>query len=313
MSPVMQDIKNKVVKASEAELDINKILSRKEPRRVLMCSPDYFDVIDVKNPHMEGNAGKIDKMLACKQWNFLKESYSKLVDLGVVEKFIELTGAEGCEDMVFAANQSFPWITGTGEKVVIMSKMRHASRQKEVPFFEKFYADLGYRIIHLKSTALFEGMGDAIPHPGKNLIYGGYGHRSNEDAYLEIAKILNVPIVTIELTDSRFYHLDTCFLPLDKDSVMLFPKAFTPADLKGIKKLFKNLIEVSEDEAVHGFALNAHVISDQHSNRKVALIQKGSKKTIARLKEKGFEVIEADTSEYMKSGGSVFCMKMMVY
>jgi N-dimethylarginine dimethylaminohydrolase len=313
MSESMQGIKNMVIKASEAELDINKIAARKEPGRVLMCSPDYFDVVDVKNPHMEGNAGKIDKMLAHKQWNFLKENYSKLVKNGTLEKFIELPGSKGCEDMVFAANQSFPWMTAAGEKVVIMSKMRHASRQKEVPFFEKLYADLGYKIIHLKKAELFEGMGDAIPHPGKNLIYGGYGHRSNEDSYHEISEILDVPVVTIELTDSRFYHLDTCFLPLDKDTVMLFPGAFTLGDLKGIKKLFKNLIEVSEEEAAHDFALNAHVISDEGSGKKVALIQKGSKKTITQLKENGFDVIEADTSEYMKSGGSVFCMKMMLY
>ena len=309
----MRNRNNLVTKASEVHLDINNIAARKEPGMVLMCSPDYFDVVDVKNPHMEGNTGKIDRNLARKQWDFLKERYSKLVKNGTLQKFLELPGSKGCEDMVFAANQSFPWITEAGEKVVIMSKMRHPSRQKEVFFFEKLYADLGYRIIHLKKTELFEGMGDAIPHPGKRLIYGGYGHRSSEEAYDEIAEILNVPIVTVKLTDARFYHLDTCFLPLDKDAVMLFPEAFTPEDLRGIKKLFKNIIEVSEDEALYGFALNAHVISDGKGGRKVALIQKGSEKTVAQLKEKGFEVIEADTSEYIKSGGSVFCMKMMVY
>jgi N-dimethylarginine dimethylaminohydrolase len=309
----MSNNKSMVIKASEAQLDIGNIATRKEPGKVLMCSPDYFDVVDVKNPHMEGNAGRIDKYSARKQWDFLKESYGRLVKENILEKFLELPGAKGCEDMVFAANQSFPWITQAGEKVVIMSKMRHESRQKEVPYFEKLYIDLGYKIIHLKNAELFEGMGDAIPHPGKNLIYGGYGHRSDQDAYEEISEILNVPIITLKLTDTRFYHLDTCFLPLDKESLMLFPGAFTKEDLSGIKKMFKNLILVSEDEAAHGFALNAHVIINHDSKRKIALIQKGSSNTIAQLKEYGFEVIEADTSEYIKSGGSVFCMKMMLY
>ncbi|MFL5729298.1 MAG: dimethylarginine dimethylaminohydrolase family protein [Cytophagaceae bacterium] len=307
----MSDKNNMVVKASEAQLDIGKIADRAEARNVLMCSPDFFDVIDVKNPHMEGQLGRIDKALARRQWDFLKQNYNALAKQGVLQNFLELPGTRGCEDMVFAANQSFPWITKSGEKVVILSKMRHPSRQREVPSFEKFYKDLGYQIIHLKNTELFEGMGDAIPHPGKNLIYGGYGHRSNQDAYEEIAKILDVPIVTIELTDSRFYHLDTCFLPLDKESVMLFPGAFKKADLDGIEKLFRNVIAVSEEEAAHGFALNAHVINA--GGKKVALIQKGSSNTVSQLKAHGFEVIEADTSEYMKSGGSVFCMKMMVY
>jgi N-dimethylarginine dimethylaminohydrolase len=309
----MLNIKNNVVKASESSLDIKNITERKEPAKVLMCSPDYFDVIDVKNPHMEGNTGRIDKTASQQQWNFLKDNYKRLVKENILEDFLELPGTKGCEDMVFAANQSFPWITGGGEKVVIMSKMRHASRQKEVPYFEKLYTGLGYKIIHLKNTELFEGMGDAIPHPGKNLIYGGYGHRSNQDAYEEIAEILNVPIVTVKLSDSRFYHLDTCFLPLDQDTLMLFPGAFTKEDLAGIRKLFKNMILVSEEEAAHGFALNAHVINDAAHGRKVALIQRGCKKAIAQLKEYGFEVIEADTSEYIKSGGSIFCMKMMLY
>ena len=32
-----------------------------------------------------------------------------------------------------------------------------------------------------------------------------------------------------------------------------------------------------------------------------------------KLKGEGFKVYEVDTSEFMKSGGSVFCMKMMHY
>ena len=34
--------------------------------------------------------------------------------------------------------------------------------------------------------------------------------------------------------------------------------------------------------------------------------------TIAAVKALGLEVIEVDTSEFLKSGGSVFCMTMML-
>jgi N-dimethylarginine dimethylaminohydrolase len=305
--------KNKVFSASDIAFNIKEIEPRQEPGKVLMCTPDYFDIIDIKNPHMKGNEGKLKKDLAQKQWRDLKMIYKNLVEKNVLQDFLEIKGAPSCEDMVFAANQSFPWLTKEGEKIVIMSKMRHPSRQKEVAFFEDFYKSLGYIIIHLKKTDMFEGMGDAIPHYGRKLIYGGYGHRTNKDAYQEISEVLSVPVVLLELKDEKFYHLDTCFLPLDEETVMLYPKAFKKADLEGIYKLFKNVIPVSESEASQNFALNAHIINDQISKKKEAVIQKGSTKVNNELRALGFHINEVDTSEYIRSGGSVFCMKMMVY
>lgn len=309
----MISIKNKIYSKAPVDFKISDIPLRAEPRNVLMATPEYFDIIDVKNAHMEGQAGRLDKKKAYAQWEFIKQQYLSLVKRKVLDGYYEIAGAKGCEDMVFAANQTFPWMNDQNEKIVIMSKMKHPSRQKEVSFFEKFFADLGYRIIHLKNTRLFEGMGDTIPHPGRKLLYGGFGHRSDKSAYEELAEILNVPIVCLELQDERFYHLDTCFVPLSEKAVMLHAAAFTEEGLQLIHSLFEEVIEIPADEAAGNFALNAHTINDKSNNDKVAIIQKGSFKTNEVLKKSGYEVIEADTSEYMKSGGSVFCMKMMVY
>jgi N-dimethylarginine dimethylaminohydrolase len=40
------------------------------------------------------------------------------------------------------------------------------------------------------------------------------------------------------------------------------------------------------------------------------VIQKGSNKLTQRLRQSGFTLHEVETSEFMKAGGSVFCMKM---
>lgn len=292
------------------DFTLDQISLRVEPRKILMASPEYFDVIDVKNPYMEGHAGKINKKRAKDQWNELKAIYQKLIKEGRLDEVMVINGVEGCEDMVFAANQSFPWVLPSGEKVVIMSKMRHASREKEVPYFEKFYAKEGYRTIHLKKTSFFEGMGDTIPHPGRNLIYGGYGHRSDKQAYEELSELLNVPVVVLELINENFYHLDTCFVPLDEKTVMLYPGAFTKEGLTMIKALFQKVIQIPMNEAVANFALNAHVVPGRY---KEVILQKGSEITTEALLKEGFNVFETDTSEFMKSGGSVFCMKMMYY
>jgi N-dimethylarginine dimethylaminohydrolase len=215
--------------------------------------------------------------------------------------------------MVFTANQSFPWIDEKGNKIVVMSKMRHDSRKREVPFFEEYYKNLGYKTLHLNKTQMFEGMGDLIPHIGKRLLYGGYGHRTNKDAYQELSQILQVPIIALELIDERFYHLDTCYVSLGDEAVMICKEAFTREGLDVLQKLYKRVHYIPLEEAVDYFALNAHTVFDFKTGKKMAFIHKGTTFTYGILKKEGFEVFEVDTSEYMKSGGSVFCMKMMVY
>lgn len=303
---------NKVYSAAEIEFSINDVAVREEPRKILMAHPEYFDIVDVKNVHMEGNIGNLDKSLAIKQWENLRDTYQLFVAESILEEVYTIDGGKDCEDMVFTANQSFPWILN-GEKVVVMSKMRHESRQREVPHFEKFYKSIGYKLLYLEEAKLFEGMGDTIPHYGKRLLYGGYGHRSDITAYKEIAAMLQVPIVTLELVDDRFYHLDTCFIPISEETVLLCSVAFSNEGMAALKKLFKNIREIPVEEAETFFALNAHCINDQKTGKKKAVLHPGTTVTKNALIHDGYEVIETNTSEYMKSGGSVFCMKMMLY
>ncbi len=299
-------------KLSEVNFDVNSLVDRTEPRKVLICTPEYFDIVDVKNVHMEGKVGKLDKKLAVKQWEDLRGVYLKWRERGILADVLEIKGIEGLEDMVFTANQSFPWVVD-GKNTVVMSKMKHPNRQKEVSYFKQLYKQRGYRIMELSGETHFEGMGDLIPHYGKNLLYGGYGHRTDAKAYEEISQMLKVPIVLLHLEDPRFYHLDTCFIPVDENTVLLTPAAFSKEDLQGLKKLFANVVEIPDEEADKFFALNAHLINDKKSGKKVAVLQKGPTAMKRKLIDLGFEVEEIDTSEYIKSGGSCFCMKMMFY
>lgn len=304
-------IQNKVYLPSDIDFKLIDIKIRPEPSKVLLSTPEYFEVIDVKNPHMAGFEGKTNKTESFSQWEELEKIYLQLKDRNVLTAVSYVQGVPGCEDMVFAANQSFPWISEKGERLVIVSKMRHPSRQREVPFFEDFYQKNNYKLIHLQNTKMFEGMGDTIPHPGRNLLYGGYGFRSEKSAFEEISSKIEVPVVLLELVNENFYHLDTCFLPLDDNTVLICREAFSEESVKGLKKIFKDVIAVPFDEASKNFALNAHIVTN--NNHKIAILHPGSNETVRVLHQAGFEVIETDTSEYIKSGGSVFCMKMMYY
>lgn len=288
---------------------INDIKDRTDPTRVLMCSPDYFDIVDVKNVHMQGHIGNTDKAQVNAQWQSLKDAYDALLTNKVLDEVSVIPGAPGCEDMVFCANQTLPWKMEDGSEVVVMSRMRHESRQREVPYFEEFFKNKGFKPLHFNNVKMFEGMGDVIPHPGKRLLYGGYGHRTTAEAYDELAQMLQTPVVALELINPKFYHLDTCFVPLSKDSVMLCKEAFTEDGLAMIRQLFTKVYYIPEYEAEKYFSLNAHAF-DAHGT-KTAILQKGSAITVDVLKQEGYNVVEIETGEFMKSGGSVFCMKMM--
>lgn len=288
---------------------INDIKDRTDPTRVLMCSPDYFDIVDVKNVHMQGHIGNTDKAQVNAQWQSLKDAYDALLTNKVLDEVSVIPGAKDCEDMVFCANQTLPWKMEDGSEVVVMSRMRHESRQREVPYFEEFFKNKGFKPLHFNNVKMFEGMGDVIPHPGKRLLYGGYGHRTTAEAYDELATMLQTPVVALELINPKFYHLDTCFVPLSKDSVMLCKEAFTEDGLAMIRQLFTKVYYIPEYEAEKYFSLNAHAF-DAHGT-KTAILQKGSAITVDVLKQEGYNVVEIETGEFMKSGGSVFCMKMM--
>lgn len=280
-----------------------------EPLGVLVVNPAFFAIIDVKNPYMEGKEGHVNHQKVMEQWQALYDLYLKWVDEDELESLSELEGVTGCEDMVFCANQSLPW-TKDGEKVVVLSNMRYPSRQKEVPAFEEFYTYLGYKIYKLNTTDLLEGNGDFIIHPGKNLFWAGYGHRTGLEGIKEAAGYIGATVIPLKLVSEYFYHLDTCFVPLSEDTVMLCEEAFDEESLSAIKKIFKNVISIDRTEAVNTFCLNATALRLK-SGKKVAIIQRGSESTNKILGDNGYEVYEVETGEFMKSGGSVFCMKMM--
>ena len=285
-------------------LRFSDLAPRREPDKALMCTPDHFRVIDVKNPYMEGNAGAIDLAKAQAQWEALKATFEQL---GYPVEVIP--GAEGCEDMVFAANQTLPGLDAEEQPYVLLSNMRHPSRQQEVAHYRAWFEARGYRIMTLPNAEmLLEGQGDALWHPSKKLIWGGYGHRTDRSTYDVVSQMLGVPVVALKLVTDKFYHLDTCLSLIDETTAMAVPGAFDAEGIAMLRAAFPKLIEIPESEALECFAGNALALGGRH-----VVMHPGATETVARLRAHGLDVIEVDTSEYMKSGGSVFCMKMMIY
>ena len=209
--------------------------------------------------------------------------------------------------MVFAANQTFPGFDADGERVCLLSHMRHASRRREVPAYAAWFAGHGYRVVDsVPEGVLFEGGGDALWHPGRRLIWAGHGVRTSIEAHATLAEVFGVEVASLRLADPRFYHLDTCLCALDAERALWFPGAFDEQGRALLASRFDELIEVDEEEAAGAFACNAAAFPSG-----AVVIDKRATKTIARLSR--YRVIAVDTGEFLKSGGSVYCLKQFVY
>src|ERR1700736_3264296 len=112
-------------------------------KRVLLCPPHYFDVVDQKNPYMSGQS-PVDPARARSQWESL---CAALRQCGCeVETIVPVAGLE---DMVFAANQVFAGSKHGYGKFIVPSHMVYESRQREVPFFVEWFRARDYQIIDL--------------------------------------------------------------------------------------------------------------------------------------------------------------------
>lgn len=271
-----------------------------------MCDPKHFRVEYVINPYMQTASGelqKVDVALAQKQWLSLKAVYD---ELGY--KVAVLPGDPKLPDMVFTANQSFPFATPAGERHVILSRMHSEFRRAEVPYFRKWYEEAGYKVHELKNPSPFEGNGDALLHLPYGFVWGGYGHRTARETYKEISERFGLTVLLLKLTRPEYYHLDTCFSILDEKTVAVQESAFEPEGMRMIYSVFDKVIETDPEENLQHFCCNSH-----SPNGKDVILHHGAKKFRRDLEKAGFHPREIDTSEFMKSGGSVFCMKMMVF
>lgn len=274
------------------------------PAKILMCKPVYFEVNYSGNEYMKDNIGKVDNENALKQWSDLKSIYE---NLGF--EVLLIPPVEGLVDMVFTANQSLPFTDENGNKSVVLSKMKNEQRMEEVKYFKEFYHKLGYETYELPDEVkYFESMGDSVIDYERNILFGGYGFRTDENTYEQLANITNFKIVKLHLINPFLYHLDTCLSILNKETAVISENAFDEESLTKLKSHFNNIIYADNDENLKFFICNCHC-----PDGKNVIVQRGSIKFKEDIKKSGFNLIETETTEFIKSGGSVFCMKLMIY
>ena len=259
-----------------------------------MCSPEYFNVAYIINPWMHGNLRRIDNAVAKQQWRAL---YDVLTDHASVRLVLPQPSSP---DMVFTANAGL-----VKDRRFIVSRFRYPERQYEEPYFADWFQDRGYEVSLMPRDVPFEGAGDALFDRGAERLWMAHGHRSIPAAREVIAERLGMEVVVLKLIDTRFYHLDTCFCPLEGGYVLYYPPAFDAESRATIEKRIPaaKRIAIAEEDAL-AFACNAVNID------RTIVLNRASTEFVRSLARRGFEVIQTPLSEFMKAGGSAKCLTL---
>ncbi len=261
-------------------------------RKLLLCPPDFYGIEYEINPWMD-RARNVLPGLAQTQWLRLRET---LESLGCQ---VELVAPQArLPDMVFTANAGL-----VADKKFIRSNFRFPERRGEEKYFEQWFAERGYEVVGLPADLFFEGEGDAL-FCGDVLLCG-YRFRSDIRSHHKLAELLNCLVLSVELVQDRYYHLDTCFCPLSKGGAIWYPAAFDEYAQRAIRHHVSNLIEVSPEEAAH-FACNAIVLGED------IVLSENSPKLGAALRERGFRPHELPMTEFIKAGGACKCLTLFI-
>ena len=262
-----------------------------------MCPPTYFSVTYAINPWMNPNV-PVDLDRARTQWEVLRNTY---LSLGHT---VELIDPEpDLPDMVFAANGGL--VVGGR---AYGAKFRFEQRRAESEFYRRW---LKRREINAhESIEINEGEGDFLTLG--SMIFAGSGFRTSIAAHIEAAAALDRPVVSLELVDPRFYHLDTCLAVLDDGNgstpaeIAYFPGAFSSHSQRTLRELFPDAVICSEQDAR---VLGLNAVSDGRH----VVMPAAATGLADKLSRRGYVPVPVDLSEFLKSGGSVKCCTMELH
>ncbi|MEL0273523.1 MAG: arginine deiminase-related protein [Pontimonas sp.] len=252
---------------------------------VLMCRPEHFTVSYRINPWMHPE-DPTDTSLAVKQWTTLYNTY---VDLGFTVHLIE--SLPGLPDMVYAANGGFVL-----DGIAYGAQFHYPERQPEGPAYMEWFRAQGLDVREPESTN--EGEGDFLLVG--DTILAASGFRSDTSSHQEIANIFGREVVSLQLVNPSYYHLDTALAVIDETTIAYLPSAFDEASLAILRERYPDAIIATEEDAAF---LGLNSFSDGHN---VVIAERAT--TFARdLADRGYNPIGVDLSELLLGGGGVKC------
>ncbi|MBX6371700.1 MAG: amidinotransferase [Acidothermus sp.] len=256
-------------------------------RRYLVCPPRFFTVRYSINPWMHPEV-PTDGERALRQWQVLVATYRRLGH--VVE---EIEPHPDLPDMVFAANAAVIF----GGRVY-GARFRFPQRVPEAALYRERLRELGFTDV-TEPHFVNEGEGDFLV-VGSRFVLAGYGMRTDPRAHAEAEAVLGLPVISLELVDPRYYHLDTALAVLDETTIAYYPPAFSSAGRRILAELFPDALVVDDADAA---VLGLNAVSDGYH----VVLPVQAHHFAAQLADRGFQPVPVDVSEFRKAGGGPKC------
>jgi N-dimethylarginine dimethylaminohydrolase len=258
-------------------------------RAVLMCRPEHFTVVYRINPWMDPQL-PTDTDLAVRQWDVLYQTY---LDLGFDVQLID--PIDGLPDMVYAANGGF-----VIDNIAYGASFTYPERQPEGPAYMEWFSANGFDVVVPENVN--EGEGDFLLVG--DTILAGTGFRSASNSHEELARVVDREVVSLNLVNPSFYHLDTAVAVLDgtpgQEHIAYLPAAFDKPSLEILHERYPDAIIVTDEDAA---VLGLNSFSD---GRNVVIASRATDFE-RQLRENGYTPIGVDLSELLLGGGGVKC------
>ena len=281
----------------------------------ICIKPTTFEILsiqDKQNPYID-IAHNINTKLVKAQHNSLvkalKSTGSPVVDYEIPKAVHPLP------DIVFVANGGIS-LPRLQHPLILLPSMKFPQRQHEITYLRKMYALLNLPTVAWPTNTVFEGQAELKWFFGGNLAVCGPGFRSSRESFKDLTALfdyiygihgLDPPRLLITpLISSDYYHLDVAMLEVNETTCIVHRKAMAPASIKALRAagLTVHVIDTKDSFCLNAVISNGTLITHKLTDSSLRV-------TLKQLT--GCQrLIEVDTSEFEKSGGSVRCMTLTV-
>lgn len=260
--------------------------------RFLTCPPEHFTVAYEINPFMHREVA-VDPYVAAEQWQALRDALERCgAKVETVEPRPDLP------DLVFAANAGL--VIGD---VAVPSAFLHPERRGEEPVWREWFERHGFQVRALGDDRPFEGAGDAMVCGPDGTLIAGYRWRSVVESHVALGAVLERPVRSVPLDDTRFYHLDLALLPVGEQRALAVGAAFDHYAATVVAAAIPVVEELTLDEGL-AFCANSVVAGD-------VVVMHSCPPRVGRVLERwGYEPLEVPVGEFLKAGGSCRCLTL---
>lgn len=261
-------------------------------KRVILCQPQYMTIRDVINEtqkHFKNEGIHIERALE-QHGEFVKTLKENNIDV------ILLPYHKKYPEQVFTRDVGF-----TLGQTIFVAKMATEVRSGEENILKQWLEDEEISYYNLIEERI-EG-GDVVID--QKTIYVGLSDRTDEKAVEQLQRLLNqFDVIPIPFKE-KYLHLDCVFNVVSPEVALIYPNALEQKEIDFFAARY-DLIEVSEEEQ---FQLGTNVLCI--GNKRVLSLPV-NKNVNKQLRDRGFQVIEVDITEIIKSGGSFRCCTLPI-